>query len=189
MKDFDRQQQKNAAVAADLVPSGSKRPRTTEGDSSTALRPDPLRPLSIGLIAGEAPAGCGWGSESEEESDVVVVLQTPETRELREKELQKEASIALKKWRKYVQQLDWAPFVLPAGVVCPAVVSKPPATIVVGLPAHVTIIDAPVPAVHKKVYDLMDDLGSRCLEGVQADIVRGGDSSEGWRQGSIWLPA
>ena len=62
----------------------------------------------------------------------MVVLPTPEPRELREEELQKEAPIALKKCRKYGQQVDWAPFVLPAGVVCPAVVPKPPATIVVG---------------------------------------------------------
>jgi hypothetical protein len=44
-------------------------------------------------------------------------------------------------------------------------VSKPPATIVVGLPTHVTKIDAPVPAVHKKVYDLMDDL-------LEADVLK-----------------
>jgi hypothetical protein len=58
------------------------------------------------LTAGETPAGFGWGEESEEEGDVVVVLQTPETRQLREKELQKEAGVALKKWRIYDRQLD-----------------------------------------------------------------------------------
>ncbi len=51
----------------------------------------------MGLTTGDAPPGFGWGSESEEEGDAVVVLQTPEARQLREKKLQTEAAVALKK--------------------------------------------------------------------------------------------
>jgi hypothetical protein len=64
----------------------------------------------MGLTTGDAPPGFGWGSESEEEGDVVVVLQTPETRQLREKKLQTETAVTLKKWSLYDRQLDWVPF-------------------------------------------------------------------------------
>jgi hypothetical protein len=91
---------------------------------------------------------------------VVVVVQTPEARELWDKELQKESASALRKWRKHGKELDWAPFVKCPGVVCPAVVDKPPARIVLGETddADVTITEEPAPVVQKKVYDLMDDL-------------------------------
>ncbi len=97
----------------------------------------------------------------------MVVAQTPEARELRGKELQKEAVSALRKWRKHGKELDWAPFVKCPGVVCPAVVDKPPARIVLGEAddADVTIGEEPVPVVQKKVYDLMDDL-------LEADVLK-----------------
>jgi len=67
---------------------------------------------------------------------------------------------ALRKWRKHGKELDWAPFVKCPGVVCPAVVDKPPSRIVLGEAddADVTITEEPAPVVQKKVYDLMDDL-------------------------------
>ncbi len=92
--------------------------------------PEPQRPLSFGLSAGDTPTGKGWGSDSEEEGASVVVTETPETRELWGKELQKEAVSALRKWRKHGKELDWAPFVKCPGVVCPTVVDKPPVRIV-----------------------------------------------------------
>jgi hypothetical protein len=100
------------------------------------------------------------GSESEEEGAVVVVAQTPESRELRSKELQKESVSVLRKWHKHGKELDWAPFVKCPGVVCPAVVDKPPTRIVLGETDDddVTITEEPVSVVHKKDYDLMDDL-------------------------------
>ncbi len=167
MKDYDLQEQRSAAVSAEFVESQNKRQRTGHGDMRASIRPDPQRPISIGLSAGEAPAGKGWGSESEEEGAAVLVPQTPEARELREKELQKEAASALRKWRKHGKELDWAPFVKCPGVVCPTVVEKPPARTLLGEADDddVTITKAPVPVVQKKVYDLMDDL-------LEADVLK-----------------
>ncbi len=53
------------------------------------------------------------------------------------------------------------------GVVCPVVVDKPPARIVLGETddADVTITEEPAPVVQKKVYDLMDDL-------LEADVLK-----------------
>lgn len=167
LKDYDLQAQRNATLSAEFVESQKKRQRTAQGDTRAVMRPEPQRPLSIGLSAGDAPTGKGWGSESEEEGVAVVVEQTPEARELRGKELQKEAASALRKWRKHGKELDWAPFVKCPGVVCPAVVDKPPARIVLGEAddADVTITEEPAPVVQKKVYDLMDDL-------LEADVLK-----------------
>jgi hypothetical protein len=110
LHDFDLETQKNTTVSPEEVGSLVKKQKTGHGGSRIDLRPDAHRPLSIGLTTGDAPPGFGWGSESEEEGDAVVVLQTPEVRQLREKKLQTESVVALKKWRLYDRQLDWAPF-------------------------------------------------------------------------------
>ncbi len=72
--------------------------------------------------------------------------ETPEARELRGKELRKPPC---------------------PGVVCPSVVDKPPARIVLGEvdDADVTITEESVSVVQKKVYDLMDDL-------LEADMLK-----------------
>jgi hypothetical protein len=53
------------------------------------------------------------------------------------------------------------------GVVCPTVIDKPPARIVLGEAddADVTITEESVSVVKKKVYDLMDDL-------LEADVLK-----------------
>jgi hypothetical protein len=167
LKDYDLQAQRNATLSTEFVESQKKRQRTAQGDTRAVMHPEPQRPLSIGLSAGDAPTGKGWGSESEEEGVAVVVEQTPESRELRGKELQKEAASALRKWRKHGKELDWAPFVQCPRVVCHSVVDKPPARIVLGEAddADVTITEEPAPVVQKKVYDLMDDL-------LEADVLK-----------------
>jgi hypothetical protein len=108
--------QKNTGVPAEEVGSLAKKQKTGHWGSRIDLRPDAHRPLSIGLTTGDSPPGFGWGSESEEEGYAVVVLQIPETRQLREKKLQTESVVALKKWRLYDRQLDWAPFLKSADV-------------------------------------------------------------------------
>ena len=101
LHDFDLEAQKNAAVPPEEVGSLVKKQKTGHGGSRIELRPDAHRPLSMGLTTADPPPGFGWGSESEDEGDVVVVLQTPESRQLREKKLQTEAAVVLKKWRLY----------------------------------------------------------------------------------------
>lgn len=95
--DFELQAQKNVAVDAEDVGSLAMKQKTGHGDSRSELCSDTHRPLSIGLTSGDTPPGFDWGSESEEDGDAVVVLQTPEARQLREKKLYTEAAVALKK--------------------------------------------------------------------------------------------
>ena len=161
------------------VGSLTKKQKTGHGGSLSELRPDVHRPLSIGLTTGDTPPGFDWGSESEEDGDAVVVLQTPEVRQLREKKLQTETVVALKKCRLYDRHLDWVPFLkstdVPqqkSAVLSPTVVPKSTMTapsVVVITPksvvvesgadnADVIIVKEPVPVVEKKSYDLMDDL-------------------------------
>ena len=74
-----------------------KKQKTGHGDSRSELCPDDHRPPSIGLTSGDVPSGFGWGSESEEDGDAVVVLENPKSRQLREKKLHTEAVVALEK--------------------------------------------------------------------------------------------
>jgi len=181
------QASRNAAEADEEGGSSSKKKKNGHGGRRKVVRPEAHRPLSIGLTTGDAPAGFGWGEEEEEEEDVVVVLHTPEARQLREKELQKEAGVALKKWRIYGRQLDWAPFLKSAVVPQQksAVVSVPvlapqstkhgagavvntskSAASEAGPPEDVVMItEESVPAAAPKSYDLIDDL-------LEADVFK-----------------
>ena len=187
LHEFDLQASRNAAEADEEGGSSSKKKKNGHGGRRKVVRPEAHRPLSIGLTTGDAPAGFGWGEEEEEEEDVVVVLHTPEARQLREKELQKEAGVALKKWRIYGRQLDWAPFLKSAVVPQQksAVVSVPvlapqstkhgagavvntskSAASEAGPPEDVVMItEESVPAAAPKSYDLIDDL-------LEADVFK-----------------
>jgi hypothetical protein len=62
------------------------------------------RPLSIGVSAGDTNADFGWESGSDD--DAIPVMKTPKDRELREKALEVECTVVMKRWVQFAKEVD-----------------------------------------------------------------------------------
>jgi hypothetical protein len=86
------------------------------------------RPLSIGVSAGDTNADFGWESGSDD--DAISVMKTPQDRELREKALEVECTVVMKRWVQLAKEVDWSAFVgLKVVVVAPSAGGKSGGTV------------------------------------------------------------
>jgi hypothetical protein len=120
LNDFDCQTDA-AETAAKVAAQVSKKQKTSPTSSRPTL--SEKRPLSIGVSAGDTNADFGWESGSDD--DDIPVMKTPKDRELREKALEVECTVVMKRWVQFAKEVDWSVFVgLKAVVVAPVVGGK-----------------------------------------------------------------
>lgn len=153
LNEFDLEQEaRQQAIDVDILESSlaPKKKKAKGKEDRIALHVEDQQALVMGLGTRDCVAGCGWGASSDEEE---VVVLTVEDRELREKALEAECAVALKRWVTYGRDLDFTPY-LKERVTKPAADKAP----------DIVVLDADVSAVEQKNYDLMGDL-------LEADIL------------------
>jgi len=188
LNDFDCQADA-AEAAAKVAAQVSKKQKTSPTSSRPTLSEQ--RPLSIGVSAGDTNADFGWESGSDD--DAIPVMKTPKDRELREKALEVECTVVMKRWVQFAKEVDWSAFVgLKAVVVAPAAGGKSGGTVssrsAAGCSDTNVVIIEEEPAVVTQKYDLMDDLMGadvlmlfrKVLKEEEAQVAGGGQAQFGY---------